>query len=454
MDENKMLEFIDNKDFDGLKRTLAQSEEMEILHAFIDLDSKQQVTIFRLLSKDGALSLFEQLDTEHQHNLLRSFTDEKSVEYINELAPDDRVRLLDEMPATVAKKLVTMLSPKERELTNTLLGYKAQTAGRIMTTEFISLKKEGTVDAAIERVRRQAKDKETIYTLFVTDNFKKLEGVLSLKDLLIAEGDMIIEELMSKKVIKVTTDTDQEEVAKTLQELDLLAIPVVDNENRLVGIVTVDDAMDILEEETTEDILAQAGFAQTPDDGDTSDVLINGKLLGIWRVRLPFLIFAVVAAMLSGFVIDGFEETLQSIAAIAIYIPLIMTMGGNVGTQSSTVFVRGVATGQIEVKRFARYFFKEIYIGLSLGIVIGILSGIVAWVWQGDYMLGFVVGLSLLVTMTFSALLGFLVPFLLMKFKLDQAAGSTPILTALKDILGLIIYFVLVSALLGHMING
>jgi len=444
---------IQNKDMESIKTILSTAEEMEILYAFNDLTAEEQVIVFRLLNKNQALLIFEELDTDLQHNLLRSFTDERAIELVNELAPDDRVRLLDELPASVAKKLIAALSPQEREMTNVLMGYKGETAGRIMTTEFISLTKNMTVTQASEKVRRQAKGKETIYTLFVTDTAKKLEGVLTLKELFLAEPHTTIEDVMTKHTIYVTTDTDQEEVAKTLQELDLLAIPVVDMEARLVGIVTIDDAVDILVEEATEDIYDQAGLADVTDnESSRSEVLIHGNLWKIWKVRLPYLLATLALGMLSGLVIDGFEETLEAVIGVAVFIPVIMGMGGNIGTQSSTVFTRGVVLGHIQLKNFIRHFFKEIGIGLSIGVLVGILAGAVATIWLGMPMLGVAVGIAMIITMTTAALLGFLVPYVLIKLNADQAAGSAPIITTLKDLVALIIYFVCVSLFLGHML--
>ena len=452
--KEKILPYIENKDMESLKTLLADAEHKEILYALHDISSEEQAIVFRLLRKDCALSIFDQLDTDEQQHLLRSFAGERATEFVNGLAPDDRVRLLEELPATVAKKLIEALSPKEREITNILMGYESETAGRIMTTEYISLRKDVTVEQALAKVRRQAKDKETIYTLYVTDNCKKLEGVLSLKELLIADGDSKIEDIMSKQVIKVSTGTDQEEVARMLQELDLLAIPVVDKEELLIGIVTIDDAVDILEEEATEDIYDQAGLVDiTGNEANRSEVLINGKLMDIWKVRLPFLLITLVAGIFAGLVINEFEQILESIAVVAIFIPLIMDMGGNVGTQSSTLFVRGVALGHIQVKNFIKHFLKEIGIGFSMGVLIGIFAGIIATVWQGMPMLGLAVGLALLVTMTLASLLGFLVPYMLIKFNVDQAAGSAPIITSIKDIAGLIIYFVFVYTFLGHLVQ-
>ncbi|MCL2249182.1 MAG: magnesium transporter [Oscillospiraceae bacterium] len=460
----KVLELIESKDMTALKALLAAAEEMEILQVFYDLSDEEQVIVFRMLSKDVALSVFEELDTDVQRNLLSSFSKERAIEMVNEMSPDDRVRLLDELPASVAKRLLSSLSPEERKSTNILMGYETETAGRIMTTEYISLRRNMTVEQALERVSELAEDKETVYTLFVTDDKKKLEGVLTLKGLLIArgasgstigktDGNTLVGEIMSKNAISVTTDTDQEVVARTLQELDLLAIPVVDKEERLVGIVTIDDAVDILEEEATEDIYDQAGFADvTGNESDRSDVLINGNLWKIWKVRMPFLLATMVLGMLSGLVIDGFESTLESIAAVAIFIPLIMGMGGNVGTQSSTVFTRGVVLGHIQIKNFLKHFIKETGVGFSIGAVIGAISGAVASLFLGLPMLGLAVALAMVVTMTVASLLGFLVPYILIKCNVDQAAGSAPIITSLKDIVALVVYFVCVNIFIGNML--
>jgi len=450
-----IIAHIENKDMENLKILLAkrEEEEIELLHAFHALTSEEQAIVFRLLSKDHALRIFEELDTDEQQNLLRSFTDDKAVEFVNELAPDDRVRLLDELPASVAKKLINAISPEERKITNELMGYKPETAGRVMTTEFIWLGRDMTTAEALEKVRTKAQDMETVYALYVTDNSKKLEGVISLKELVCASEGTKVEDIMAKKAVSVTTDTDQEAVARTLQELDLLAIPVVDKEGRMVGIVTIDDAIDILEEEATEDIYDAAGLADiTGREADRSEILVKGNMWAIWRVRLPFLLITLAAGLLLGLIMEGFEEVLESIAVVAIFIPLIMDMGGNVGTQSSTVFARGVVLGHIDVKNFIKHFLKEIGIGLSMGLMIGVAAGAIIFFWQSEVpMLGLVVGLSLIATMTLASLLGFLVPFALIKVNVDQAAGSAPIITSIKDMAGILIYFMFVSIFLGYM---
>jgi magnesium transporter len=442
-----------SKDIGALKLILNSASELDLINIIHGLSKENQVLVYRLLSKDKALFVFEQLDATDQEKLMRSFTEEAAIEMISELEPDDRVRLLDELPAMVAQKMLAALSPEEREATNLLMGYEAHSAGRIMTPEYVRLKKDMTVAQAAERIKTTAMDKETIYTLYVTDDERKLEGVLSLRDIFFADAKDRIETIMQTSLAKVFTDDDQEEAARLLQKLDLLSIPVVDKENRIVGIITVDDAMDILEEETTEDIFNQAGLANVSGtEFDRSDVLVNGSLWKIWKVRLPFLAITLVAGILAGFVIGGFEELLMSTAAVAIFIPLIMDMGGNIGTQSSTVFARGVVVGHIDVKRFMRHFLKETGVGLSIGVMVGVISGIVAAVWQGIPMLGVAVGLALVCTMSLAALLGFLVPYMLIKLNVDQAAGAAPIITSIKDISGLFIYFVLVTVFMGNLL--
>ncbi|MCL2170166.1 MAG: magnesium transporter [Defluviitaleaceae bacterium] len=441
----KLLTCVDSK---NLENMLKNSEEMEILQAFYHIPPSEQIKVFNQLSNDSAFFVFERLDTEYQLNLVEYFSDEKAFKYLNEMAPDDRVRLFDEMPASVAKKFLNSLSHEEREVTNVLMGYEEKTAGRIMTTKFISLSRDMTVSQAYEKIRNQATDKESVYNLYVTDSTKKLEGVLSLKNLIQAEEGKKIEEIMRSRPIFVETNTRQIDVARTLKQLDLLAVPVVDTENRIVGIVTIDDAVDTLETEATETSLKLVGIT---GEADRSDVLINGKTTRIWRTRLPVLLVTLAFGFVAAFIMDGFEETLEAMIGVAIFIPLIMGMSGDVGTQSSTVFARGVALGHINIKRFARYLLKETWVGFTMGIVVGAGTGVIASVWFGMPMLGVAVGVAIALTMTLAALLGFLVPWALIKLNLDQAAGSAPIITSLKDISGLLVYFVLVSVLLGNL---
>ncbi|MCL2370339.1 MAG: magnesium transporter [Firmicutes bacterium] len=455
----KIKEYANEKNVKSLKTLLHDIEDMELLYIINELNRKQKAIVFRLLHKDNALFVFEQLDTALQKELIESFTDDYTIEIIEELEPDDRVELLEEMPANVAKRLISSLSPEERKITNILMGYEPETAGRVMTPRFISLRRKMTADEALAKVRRQAKDdKETIYTLYVTDDTKKLEGVITLREILIAEPRQLIEDIMSEKIVKVTTSTDQEEAANALKEFDLLALPVVDKEDRIVGIITVDDAVDILEYEATEDIYNQAGFADiTGKETNRSEVLVRGSLWAVWKVRLPFLGISLIAGLLSALVMGGFEDILESIVIVAFFVPLIMDIGGSVGNQSTTLFVRGVALGHIDTKKFYKHLGREVGIGASIGLVVGIITGIIAAITghfmldSRGYTLGIAVGVALAMTITIAAFIGFFVPFILLKLKLDQAAGSAPIITAVKDVTSLLIYFSMVSLLLGHL---
>lgn len=447
--------YLKDKNMESLKTFLSTASNIEILNGIKDLSNEDQVIVYRLLSKDTALYIFEQLDTSLQQQLLGSFTHDKAIEIIREMAPDDRVRLLDELPATVAKNLIASLGTKEREITSILMGYESQTAGRIMTTRYIRLQPTMLIKDALERVRISAKeeDKETIYTIYVTDEQRKLIGVLSLRELIGADFEESVENIMHEQVIKVSTDTDQEEVARLLQELDLLAIPVTDKEDRLVGIITIDDAVDILEEEATEDMFNKAGLSDlNRKEANRSEVLVNGSIWEIWKVRIPFLVITLFGGLLAGAVIANFEETLGSVAAVAVFIPIIMDMGGNVGTQSSTVFTRGFLLGHIRAEKIWKHILREAGIGLSIGVLVGSITGVLAALWQGIPELGWAVGLALVSTMTLATFLGFLVPYVLIRLNIDQAAGTDPLITSIKDITGLLFYFLLVNYFLGFML--
>lgn len=457
LNENMAVDFVSSvlsaikaKDMNSLKTQLRDANEVDVLEMIQELSTENQAIVYRLLSKDTALFVFERLDTSFQQQLIRSFTEESAVEIITALDPDERVRLFDEMPATFTQKMLSALSSEEREMTNLLMGYAPQTAGRIMTPEYVHISRNMTVLEALEKVKEKAREKESIFTIYITDDARKLEGVIPFRDLWIADPTKKIEDVMEEITAEVSTDTDQEEVARLLQKLNWLAVPVVDKENRLVGIVTIDDAVDILEEEATEDILDAAGFVDiVGKEADRSEILTKGSIFRIWAVRLPFLVITLTAGMIAGLIMEGFEEILESVVIVAFFIPLIMDMGGNVGTQSSTVFARGVVLGHINTRQFLKPFLKEIAIGVTMGAMVGTVAATIITFWLGTPMLGFAVGLALVATMTLAAALGFLVPFTLMKLKVDQAAGSAPVITSIKDISGLFIYFALVSLLMG-----
>lgn len=446
--------YIKKKEFEKLQVILKDLQRHELKEIFKHLKQDEQVIFFEVLSEDKAVELFKILGTQQQKNLLDALQPPMVQTFLNQLSSDDRVRLFDRLPERRVKSLLGVLTPDNRVETLQLQAYVPETAGRIMTTEFVTLTEDMTQEEALAKVTQEATRKENIYILFIIDEKLKLTGFVTLHQLLMMAPTAVINEHMSRQPISVKTSEDQEKVAQKVKELDLLALAVVDDTNKLVGIVTFDDAMEILEEEATEDILNQAGLSDLKDtEEDRSKLLINGKLNKILAVRLPFLLATLLLSMLSGLVIENFEQTLESIAMVAIFIPLIMGMGGNIGTQSSTVFTRGLVLGHIEIENFLEHFFKELRVGLTIGALMGIMAGLMATIWLGFPMLGLAVGLALFATMTVASLLGFLVPFILIKLKIDQAAGSAPIITTIKDLVALLIYFTCISLFLGHLIS-
>lgn len=446
--------YIKKKEFKKLQVILKDLQRHELKEIFKHLKQDEQVIFFEVLSEDKAVALFKILGTQQQKNILDALQPPMVQTFLNQLSSDDRVRLFDRLPERRVKSLLGVLTPDNRSETLHLQAYVPETAGRIMTTEFVTLTEDMTQEEALAKVTEEATRKENIYILFIIDEKLKLTGFITLHRLLMMAPTAVINEHMSRQPISVKTSEDQEKVAQKVKELDLLALAVVDDTNKLVGIVTFDDAMEILEEEATEDILNQAGLSDLKDtEEDRSKLLINGKLNKILAVRLPFLLATLLLSMLSGLVIENFEQTLESIAMVAIFIPLIMGMGGNIGTQSSTVFTRGLVLGHIEIENFLEHFFKELRVGLTIGALMGIMAGLMATIWLGFPMLGLAVGLALFATMTVASLLGFLVPFILIKLKIDQAAGSAPIITTIKDLVALLIYFTCISLFLGHLIS-
>lgn len=446
--------YIKKKEFKKLQVILKDLQRHELKEIFKHLKQDEQVIFFEVLSEDKAVALFKILGTQQQKNLLDALQPPMVQTFLNQLSSDDRVRLFDRLPERRVKSLLGVLTPDNRAETLHLQAYVPETAGRIMTTEFVTLTEDMIQEEALAKVTEEATRKENIYILFIIDEKLKLTGFITLHRLLMMAPTAVINEHMSRQPISVKTSEDQEKVAQKVKELDLLALAVVDDTNKLVGIVTFDDAMEILEEEATEDILNQAGLSDLKDtEEDRSKLLINGKLNKILAVRLPFLLATLLLSMLSGLVIENFEQTLESIAMVAIFIPLIMGMGGNIGTQSSTVFTRGLVLGHIEIENFLEHFFKELRVGLTIGALMGIMAGLMATIWLGFPMLGLAVGLALFATMTVASLLGFLVPFILIKLKIDQAAGSAPIITTIKDLVALLIYFTCISLFLGHLIS-
>ncbi len=421
--------------YDTAKLILEPSQPVDIAEAIGSLPQILQALAFRLLKKNEAIEVYEYLDPIVQQTLLDRLRSGEVLEIVEKMSPDDRVQLFDELPAKVVRKFLSALSPGERKVTAELLGYEPETAGRLMTTEFIDLKEMQTAEEALSLVRKRAPFTETIYSLYVTDRERHLTGILSLRDLVTAEPSKQIGEVMTRDVVNTTTDTNQEEVARAIQRYDFLALPVVDKENRLVGIVTVDDLIDVIEQEATRDIYA-AGAVQAGDEDD----YFQSSLFTIARRRIVWLLILVLANGITTKVIAMNDQILSQVVILAAFIPLLIGTGGNVGAQSSTVVIRGLSTQKIKSLGALKAILKETFTGALLGVLMLFVVIPFAW-WQGNGpLIGFAVGISLISITTLAATAGALLPLLFDRMGLDPALMSSPFITTVTDIAGVFIY--------------
>jgi magnesium transporter len=435
--------------YDGAKLLLRPVQEVDAAEAIGNLPRTLQALAFRLLPKDEAIAVYEYLPVDVQQTLLERLRSGEVLELVEAMSPDDRVRLFDELPAKVVRRLQAELSPAERRVTAQLLGYEPETAGRLMTTEFIDLKEFHSVAQALAIVRRLARDTETIYALYVTDGSRRLTGMLSLRDLVVAEPEARIGDVMTREVISVSTDTDQEEVARAIQRYDFLAIPVVDREQRLVGIVTVDDVIDVIEQEATRDLYA-AGAVQAGDEDD----YFQSSLITVVRRRVVWLLVLVLANSLTFAVIAREEEILSRVVVLAAFIPLLIDTGGNVGAQSSTVVIRGLSTQQLQVNGRRITVLREAAAGLLLGLML--LVVVVPWAWQlgGEPMVAWATGVSLLAISVLAATAGAALPLLFARLGFDPALMSAPFITTAVDVVGVFLYLRVARLLLPALGGG
>ncbi len=434
--------------YDGVKALLQPVQPVDIAEAIGILPQILQALAFRLLNKNEAIEVYEYLDPVVQQSLLDRLRSGEVLELVEEMSPDDRVRLFDELPAKVVRRLFSQLSPTERRVTAQLLGYEAETAGRLMTTEFIDLKEFQSAEQALAIVRRQAPYTETIYSLYVTDKERHLTGILSLRDLVTADPSDLIGNVMTRDVVNVRTDTDQEEVARAIQRYDFLALPVVDLEKRLVGIVTVDDVIDVIEQEATRDIYA-AGAVQAGDEDD----YFQSNLFVVARRRVVWLSALVLANGLTTQVIAMNDFVLKQVVLLAAFIPLLIGTGGNVGAQSSTVVIRGLSTQSIQALGVTKAVLREAIAGALLGLLMLLVVVPFAW-WRGEGpLVGAAVGISLMAITTLAATAGAALPLLFDRMGLDPALMSAPFITTATDVAGVLIYLKTASWLLVHMGN-
>ncbi len=434
---------LEQNNLEGAKALLVPVQPADIADAIEDLPRQQQAIVFRLLSKDEAIEVYEHIDTNVQQILLKELKSQEVLEIVDRMSPDDRVRLFDELPAKVVRQLLVQMSNQEREATAMMLGYEADTAGRIMTPEYIALKESMTVSAALDYIRSLAEVKETIYYLYTTDQARRLRGILSLRDLVVANPQQTIGEIMTRDVVALQTDADQEEVARVIQRYDFLAVPIVDREERLVGIVTVDDILDVIEAEATEDIYAQGGV-QTGD----SDDYFQTNLLTVARRRVLWLLILLVTNTGTSAVISSQEDLLQQVAALNAFIPLLIGTGGNVGAQSSTVVIRGLNTDRIRSLGPVKVIAREATAGLFLGLMLAAVVAVWAYWLQKDISVSISVGMSLAAISVLASTAGSSLPLLFQKIGLDPALMSAPFITTAVDVLGVSIYFSVARAII------
>lgn len=419
---------------EAAKALLAPIQPADIADAIEGLPVTNQVIAFRLLPKTEAIAVYEYLETAVQQSLVAEFKRQDVLDIVDQMSPDDRVRLFDELPAKVVTQLLEQLSSEERQATALLLGYQPGTAGHIMTPEYISLEESWTVSQALEQIRQLANSSETIYYLYVVDSARYLTGILSLRGLVVAQPEQTIAEILVREVVSVQTGTEQEEVARIIQRYDFLAVPVVDTERRLVGIVTVDDVLDVLEQETTKDIYALGGGVQGGDS------YFQTNLLAVARRRVMWLLVLLITNTGTSAVIRSQQEVLQQVVALAAFIPLLIGTGGNVGAQSSTVVIRGLNTEEVTSSNALRIIRREAIAGMLLGIMLGAVVLVWAYFLQGNLAVAIAVGISLVAISVLASVAGSTLPLIFQMLRLDPALMSAPFITTAVDVLGVLIY--------------
>jgi len=435
-----------NHELAEAEKLLREFQPADIAEFLEDSKPEEINFVLNLLAGDVAGEVLNQLDPEVAGQVLRHMGEEKTSAIIDEMYSDDVADLLAELPDQDKDKILNLMEKEDAVEVRELLEYKEDTAGGIMTTEYVAILQNITAGRAIEVLREIAPDAETVYYVYVVNEKNQLVGVISLRELIVANPDTLIEDIMHHKVKSVNVHMDQEEVAAIVTKYDFLAVPVVDDNNCLLGIVTVDDVIDVIHEEATEDIFRLAGTAEIDMEDKLSERIVNSL-----RHRLPWLLITLVGGLLAGRIIRGLEAELQAVVALAYFIPLLTGMGGNVGTQSSTLTVRGLATGQVDARELLITVGREAMVGMSVGLICGLIVTLVAFFWQKSLLLGLVVGGALLGNMITAATMGTFVPMVFKRLGIDPAVASAPFISTSIDITGLLIYTGLASIFISRL---
>lgn len=440
---NQLQMLLEAGELQGAKAILIPVQPADIAEAIEGLPEAMRALAFRLLSKVEAIEVYEYLDYSVQEHLIEELRGQEIREIVEQMSTDERVKLFDELPAKLVNRLLEQISPSEREATAQLLGYEVGTAGRIMAPELVALKENMTVEQTLERIRQLAHFSETVYYLYITDTQRRLTGILSLRELVISQPQTQIGEIMTRDVVSVTTDTDQAEVAKLIQRYDFLAVPVVDKEGRLVGVITVDDVIDILQEETTKDIYALGGGVQSGGDN-----YFQTDLITVARKRVVWLLVLLVTNTMTGTIIKSQQDILEKVVVLTAFIPLLTGTGGNVGAQSSTVVIRGMDTDEIRNMGPLQIIFREALAGALLGGTLGLIATVWAFLLQKNLEVAVSVGSSLIAISVLASVSGSTLPFFFRFLGLDPALMSAPFITTAVDVVGVLIYFTLARAIL------
>ncbi len=439
-----LKEFLDQKQYVKLREWMTDQNEADIASMIEELEEDEKLKVFRILPKDMAADIFSYLPMEIQQEIITSLSAKEAGSIIDNLMADDATDLLEEMPANVVKKLLANASSETRNDINHLLRYPEDSAGSVMTVEFIDLKERHTVAQAIERIRRVGVDSETSNICYVLDNQRKLKGTVALRYLLLKDPEEKIGDIMHENVISIHTMTDQEEVARQFQKYDFTAMPVVDNEERLVGIITVDDVVDILQEEATEDMEKMAAIVSSDKP------YMRTGVFELWKSRIPWLVLLMLSATFTGKIISSFEEALSAYVILTTFIPMLMGTGGNAGGQASVTVIRGLSLNDIEFGDTLKVLWKEISVAVLCGITLAVI-GFVKFIWIDHLTLAVaaVVSLSLVVTVFVAKVVGSMLPILAKKIGFDPAVMASPFITTIVDAISLLIYFQIATVMLG-----
>ena len=443
MTKKILKELLLNRNFTELRKELSNMNPVDIAEMLRELEIDEQLLVFRLLKKDEAADVFSEMSGDEQKELINGFTDQELSVILDEMDEDDLADMVEEMPAGVVERVLARTSPEMRNAVNQLLQYKEDSAGAIMTTEFIALKETMSVKEAFDYIRAVADEKEDVYTCYIVSEARILEGVVTVKEMLLSGLDEQIGTLMNRNVIHVSTTTDQEEAARLFDKYNLTALPVVDNEGRLVGMITVDDAIDTMREETSEDFEKMAALNPKEED------YFHTSIMEHVRNRLPWLLILMFSSIATGLVIEKYELAFQAMPALVALMPMLSDTGGNAGSQTSTLIIRGMALGEIRLSDFLKVVFKESRIALICGLVLGIANGLRIFIQYHNIVLASIIAITLVLTVIVSKLCGAIMPMLAKKLGMDPAIMASPLLTTVVDVCSVFIYFNIATILMG-----